>query len=155
VNVGFIYAKMRKDTPLTQNEKVIGVTYSTHVICVRERNFLQFFFLSLPFDTGNLHHRGYLHQPRGIFFRIAAGTTGLWVVLMPAFVNSCHNLNVAFYSWSEDRYVTNRFTNCFYPFEIKADVKDRNSICSCMLGKKTADVIEGGVEVVAIAVEAQ
>jgi len=90
-----------------------------------------------------------------IFFWIAAGTTGLWVVLMPAFVNSCHNLNVAFYSWSEDRYVTNRCTNCFYPFEIKADVQDRNSICSCMLGKKTADVIEGGVEVVVIAMEAQ
>ena len=52
-----------------------------------------------------------------IFVCFLAVATGLWVLLLPAFVNSCHNLGVAFYSWSEDRVVPKRVTQFWYPFE--------------------------------------
>jgi len=51
---------------------------------------------------------------------ITIGATILWSILMPSFVNSCHNLGVAFYSWTEERYEPERFTSCFCLFEIRS-----------------------------------
>lgn len=63
-----------------------------------------------------------------VFMWAAIASTGLWIILMPAFVNSCNNLGIGFYSWSAERYKPERFTKFYYPLEIRAN---STNICSC------------------------
>lgn len=80
------------------------------------------------------------------FFWVAVGAGGLWALLMPAFVNSCHNLGVSLY-YTYPPSAPHRLTGkCPYPLEIGTrddDGSSCNRLCGCIYSKKAAVVADG------------
>lgn len=82
-----------------------------------------------------------------IFFWIAVVANVLWALLMPAFCNSCCNLNISLeYSSFEPKSFTN---HCRYPLEVHMDVvgHDEGFCCGCVYNKKTGEVIDKATDV--------
>lgn len=79
-----------------------------------------------------------------VFFWSAGAATVLWTLLMPAFVNSCNNLDISFEYTS---FKPNSFTNgCRYPLEVHADdddnIHDVSVCCGCIYSKKAGEVAD-------------
>lgn len=84
-----------------------------------------------------------------IFFWFAVVSNSLWLLLMPAFVNSCHNLGITLEYTSYEPY---SFTNnkCHYPLEVyNENDSDRYGgfCCGCIYNKKAAEIADKATDV--------
>jgi len=84
-----------------------------------------------------------------LFFWIVVITNTLWVLLMPAFVNSCQNLDISLENILLGQIEVQTLTpsDCHYPFEIFKDYGDNRSIFSCIYKKKAAEVASGATDI--------
>ncbi|GMH74818.1 hypothetical protein TL16_g06565 [Triparma laevis f. inornata] len=75
------------------------------------------------------------------FFGAMVISTTLWVLLMPAFVNTVDNLEINLVDYTPDR-----FTDCRHPLEVKkpsqSAVNSREGICGCLCNPRVGEVAE-------------
>mmetsp|Transcript_19403 Transcript_19403/g.40158 ORF Transcript_19403/g.40158 Transcript_19403/m.40158 type:complete len:309 (-) Transcript_19403:3-929(-) len=83
-----------------------------------------------------------------IFFGLMAIATTIWVLIMPAFVNSLNNLDIKLMR----SYKPDRFTSWYYPLDVKkyegkGDDSSAKGCCSCIYDPKAGQVDEEVVDV--------
>ena len=87
-----------------------------------------------------------------IFFGLMVIATTIWVLIMPAFVNSTKNLDMELaFSYKPDR-----FTSWYYPLEVKkyegkGDDSSAKGCCSCIYKPKVGQVADEAVDVATMA----
>mmetsp|Transcript_20203 Transcript_20203/g.42310 ORF Transcript_20203/g.42310 Transcript_20203/m.42310 type:complete len:407 (-) Transcript_20203:185-1405(-) len=96
------------------------------------------------------HNDAELSENAEVFFWAAVVANAAWALLMPAFVNSCHNLEISLnYTYFEPRSFTN---GCYYPLQVCKDDGYEGGMCGCIYNKKAAEVADGATDIAEIVI---
>lgn len=120
---------------------------ATSLVCSKEFPFQLLLFLrllilgaycavSVAFNRNNAE----LAETAEIFFWAATVASAVWALLMPAVVNSYHNLGI---SLKFTEFKPGSFTNyCYYPFQVSDGDGNDSGMCGCIYNKKAAEVAD-------------